>query len=162
MWKTVGEFPNYEVSDDGRVRKTGGRELKQSNVVGYKVVGLDSGRGFIQRKVHRLVALAFLPAPEDPARDQVAHGDGSRTNNRVENLRWATCKENLSDRALHGTELRGARNGRAKLSPVQVLLIRARYTPRHPVDGAAAMAKEYGVTDVAIIKAARGENWSAL
>ncbi len=92
----------------------------------------------------------------------VAHNDGSRTNNCATNLRWATCLANLADRAGHGTELRGRRNGRAKLTEDAVAFIRANYKPRHPEYGAAPLAARFGVTDVAVIKAFKGTNWAHL
>lgn len=167
-WKTIDCYDDYQVSDTGVVRKTTPSYrvsptgiLKQSLVYGYPVVTLMSGKKATQFKVHRLVAAAFLPPPL-LGQDQVAHCDGSRDNNHWTNLRWATCKENLSDRVKHKTTLDGARNGRVKLTADQVQLIRKRYKKRHPIDGAAAMAVEFGVSDVAIIKAASGQNWASI
>lgn len=161
-WRTVIGYPNYEVSENGDIRKLSGKVLKHSNCNGYRNVTLFSGSGRIGYRVHRLVAMAFLPPPSSPEMTLVAHNDGSRDNNHYKNLRWDTCKGNLADRKLHGTTLDGARNGRVKLTAEQVLEIRRRYTKRHPVDGAAAMAIEFGVTDVAIIKAFNGQNWASL
>ena len=161
-------FPSYQVSDAGLVRRAvENHKLKRHAIL----VPGDTGRALhvtlyangirATKKIHHLVAVAFLPkAPS--VRHMIAHNDGSHRNNKVENLRWATCKENLADRIRHSTELRGERNGRAKLTAAKVLEIRSRYTPRCPVNGAKALALEMGVTDVAVIKAFRGENWSQL
>lgn len=168
-WIPVENFERYEVSDSGLVRQVitstkvkAGQLIPQSTSKGYKVVSLTKDGKQTQWKVHRLVAIAFLPPPENPSQDMVAHNDGTRDNNHFTNLRWATCKENLSDRKKHKTTLDGLRNGRVKLTPEQVIEIRARYKPRHPTDSAKAMAEEFGVTDVAIIKAFRGENWKSI
>lgn len=164
-WAVIDGYGGYEVSDTGLVRRRTathksavGTVLKQSNMLGYRVITLFPPR--TQAKVHRLVAEAFLPNPD--GLPMVAHINGVRHDNRAENLMWATCKENLSHRKLHGTEIIGKRNGRTKLSAEDVVTIRARYKRRDPINGAAALAKEYGVTDVAIIKAARGTNWGWL
>jgi len=167
-WKPVAGFEDYEVSDAGLVRRVNagthkekGGLLCQSDCQGYKVVTLYRGGVGRQKKVHRLVAAAFLPL-RGAKRSLVAHNDGTRDNNHVSNLRWATHQENLDDRILHGTEMRGQRNGRAKLTAADVVELRRRYTRRCPINGAAALAKEFGVTDVAVIKAVRGENWAHL
>jgi hypothetical protein len=170
-WRPIHDFPAYEVSDLGRVRRITparggpsmvGRPLKPGNVGGgYQMVALYNDFGRLQAKVHRLVLEAFVgPAPQ--SMPHCAHGDGDPRNNRLTNLRWDSVQGNLADRVAHGTEIRGARNGRTKLSAEAVAEIRRRYKPRCRVNGANVMAKEFGVTDVAIIKAARGENWSHL
>lgn len=47
--------------------------------------------------VHRLVAFAFIPLPDDSlfVKYEVDHIDGDKMNNRVENLRWVTSSENM-------------------------------------------------------------------
>lgn len=166
-WKNVRDYENYQVSNTGLVRiivggrhKSDGELLKASNVGGYLCVTLFNGVSKKMLKVHRLVAQSFLPPPENSNQIQVAHNDGNPKHNKPINLRWATSKENLSDRINHGTALDGSRNGRAKLTEAQVLEIRRRYKPRCKQNGANVLAREFGVTDVAIIKAFRGENWS--
>lgn len=94
----------YKVSSFGRVisverkdrfnRQVGG-ELKQAQVKGYCFVTLfKDGKG-IQRYVHRLVAEAFLPNPEN--KPCVDHIDTDKSNNHASNLRWATYKENMNN-----------------------------------------------------------------
>lgn len=100
-WAKVPGWPAYEVSDRGVVRR-GGRPLRMwSDHKGYLRVDLrDHGR---RRKamVHSLVAETFLgPRPDG---HQACHGDGSRTNNRADNLRWGTPSDNMRDSVLHGT-----------------------------------------------------------
>jgi hypothetical protein len=150
-WRTIADYPSYEISDHGRIRRNcigkGGQAVCLSNAGTREML-----------RVHRMVLEAFVgPAPVGCV---CAHNDGNPANNELSNLRWDTQKSNLADRIEHGTELRGARNGRVKLTEAQVLEIRRRYKRRHPVDGANKLAAEFGVTDVAIIKAFRGENWS--
>lgn len=92
MWKQIEGKPNYEVSDDGQVRnKKTGRILKPSTRKdGYCQVML--GRKTVPLYIHRLVAIAFIPNPENLP--QVDHIDGVKSNNMVSNLRWSNASLN--------------------------------------------------------------------
>lgn len=88
-WKVIREFPNYSVSNEGKVRNDHtGRILSQSlNQQGIPQVGLTNETGYHKRAVAPLVAHAFIPRPFGPF-DTPINLDGDRTNNRVENLMW--------------------------------------------------------------------------
>lgn len=89
----------YFVTTDGRVwttsRKNGiERWMKQTaHKDGYLHVGLWKDRVEHIKRVHRLVAEAFIPNPEN--KPYVNHIDGNRQNNHVENLEWCTQRENV-------------------------------------------------------------------
>lgn len=88
-WKPIPEFPNYEVSDYGGIRRaTSGRLLMQNpNQSGLMCVGLVRGGKQFHRSVPKLVARAFLPTI-GAAFNTPINKDGNRENNRVENLAW--------------------------------------------------------------------------
>lgn len=105
-WRTIADDPDYQVSDEGRVRSFKGRGrarasghpfvpriLKlQTDPAGYVRVALEGGH----RYVHRLVAEAWH-GPCPPGKE-VAHLNHVRDDNRAENLVYVTRQENLSQR----------------------------------------------------------------
>ena len=97
VWKTIEDFPSYEVSNLGRVRnkKTSKLLTLIPDKDGYLRVHLNNDKNV--KRVHRLVAQAFIPNKTN--KDQVNHKDGDKTNNAVDNLEWCTSKEN-NDHAL--------------------------------------------------------------
>ena len=110
-WKEIPGFEGYyEVSTEGNVRsidriincpwgKCYTAKGKQKSIcafkTGYLYVNLYKEHKTYKESVHRLVALAFIPNPEDKA--FVDHIDGNRANNKVDNLRWCTRKENANN-----------------------------------------------------------------
>lgn len=107
-WRTIDEFPTYEVSNEGRVRNLStGRILRQAEHPRTHLWMVPLQRHVRQhtRNVHRLVAAAFLFPPEQGM--VPVHLDGDRSNNRADNLDWRTLSQareissqNLRERAL--------------------------------------------------------------
>lgn len=85
---------DYEVNELGKVFRIGNPKPKYQSVNrdGYKVVGLWKNNKATAKTVHRLVALAFIPNPEN--KPCVNHIDGNKQNNHVSNLEWVTYSEN--------------------------------------------------------------------
>ena len=101
-WKVIEEFPDYEVSDKGRIRRlTPGKctykgKIKNTSIsnVGYELVFFNKKDKIYSRTVHRLVAIAFLPKPDGC--NEINHKDENKLNNTVENLEWCTHKYNMN------------------------------------------------------------------
>lgn len=111
-WRPVKGYEGfYDVSDWGRVRSVD-RTIEQlsnhGNLInrlykgkllklfkdrdGYIIVTLCKEGSSLQKRVHRLVAEAFIPNPEN--KPQIDHINTIKDDNRVENIRWVTAKEN--------------------------------------------------------------------
>jgi hypothetical protein len=136
IWKEVKEYPDYEVSNLGRVKS-----LARINLRGFKmkeriISGGLNGGGYNQipmrnngiRKnvlAHRLVTKAFIPNIEN--KPDVNHKNGIKTDNRLENLEWSTTQENVIHAYKNGfcSSKVGVDNGRALLNESQVIEIRS-------------------------------------
>lgn len=129
VWKDIDGYEGlYQVSNFGRVKSVGrGKERvlkagKNSN--NYLTVVLCKSKKPKSFLVHRLVAQAFIPNPEN--KEQIDHINTIRDDNRVENLRWVTPKENGNNpltkehckehwyRNANIYAIKGGNNGRAR------------------------------------------------
>ena len=88
-------FENYLVSPEGQViNSSTGRALKHSlNENGYLYASLWKGNKAAPRTVHRLVATAYIPNPDN--KPIVNHIDANRANPHKDNLEWCTQSENI-------------------------------------------------------------------
>lgn len=95
--KTINGFENYEVTSWGRVidKRTNKPIYQETHCKGYLRVDLiDKDGKRCHKKVHRLVAEAFIP--NIFGKPQINHIDGNNQNNSVTNLEWVTNAENIA------------------------------------------------------------------
>ena len=97
-WKIISEHPGYEVSTMARVRnrKTGKLLTPYDDGSGYLRVKLDG----MNCRLHILVAVAFIPNPEN--KPVVNHKRGRKHDCRASQLEWATISENTKHAWDHG------------------------------------------------------------
>lgn len=112
-WKEIEGFYGLEISNTGIVRRVAFGNEDKANIKkyekkipynlktsldkdGYVLIVLSSDKKRLHTRVHRLVAKAFIPNPEN--KPQVNHIDGNKQNNYVNNLEWATSSENIQHR----------------------------------------------------------------
>lgn len=162
--EVIGSNGAYEVDDQGNVysmprliRANYGdyicKEMKLKPIRlkdGYMVVTMRLGGKQRSAKVHRLVLAAFIG---DKPELHCCHGNGDRSDNRLENLRWGTPQDNADDRTAHGTVVKGQNSPNSKLTDRQVLEIRQRSMP------IAKQAAHYGVSVSLIRKIRSRQAW---
>lgn len=92
--KTIMGFEEYLITTCGKVWSLKSKRFlkNQTDRYGYYYVHLQTKGKEKKYKIHRLVALAYIPNPEN--KPQVNHIDGNKLNNSVSNLEWVTAKEN--------------------------------------------------------------------
>lgn len=102
--RLIPNFPGYFITDTGEVyskvissRNKEGKLKKLSSIIdttGYSFVNMIKNKKHFKRHIHRLVALTFIPNPEN--KSDVNHKNGIRNDNRIENLEWNTRAENIT------------------------------------------------------------------
>lgn len=173
-WK---DLPGYEglymVSDLGHVYsfpsigkgKNGSPLTKRARILkpfahrqGYQCVRLFINKTKKTVKIHRLVAITFLPNPDNKA--EVNHIDGNKSNNHLTNLEWATRHQNVQHAFRTGLMVarNGSKNESAVLTDAQVAEIRKKHS-ENPGLYYKTTAAEYGVDKTTIGKIVRIETW---
>lgn len=166
IWKDITGYEGlYQVSNLGRVKSLKfGKELilkHSKDKDGYVMVGLWKNNHNTTAKVHRLVAQAFIPNPEN--KPQVNHLKGIRNDNRVTELEWATKSED----AIHSwnvlkrekPNLFGCKNPRSLFTEKQVRIIRhAHYWGTSQTD----LGKIFGTSQQVISRIVRRKTYADL
>jgi len=160
-WRPILDT-KYEVSDLGRVRHRKHRRILKPLLSRGSRRGKGSLRATVKihgnkQFVHRLVAKAFIPNPEN--KPEVNHQDGIPVHNKASNLEWATQIENMAHAVANDLTGFGRRNNNAKLSDEDVEFLRADY-----IKGDRPYLYEYaevfGVHKSVICKAIKGDTWA--
>lgn len=143
MMKDIPGYPGYLAGDDGTIytKKRRGFAAKNGPVYPPKVliassrsvaspylsVSLHHEGAQVTEDVHVLVCRAFHGEPLDG--QEVRHLNGDPHDNRAANLAWGTRSENQRDKLAHGTDMRGVKHTRAKLTEDLVREIRTSQEP---------------------------------
>ncbi len=158
LWRYVKGFDEqYMVSNFGRVLNFKSNAiLKQStNYKGYKVVSLLKDGKPKQKRVHRIVAKAFIGETDKKGADQINHKDGNKSNNHISNLEWCTPKENINHAIQTG--LWNYEKGDNKLNEEKVKEIRRLHSKGMTYE---KIAQQFNINKSTARRAGNGTTWS--
>jgi len=172
LWKDIAGYETlYQVSDLGNVRSLDRmvkhnvansvqalykqRILKPGKVNDYLRVVLSKEGKTTSYSVHRLVATSFLPNPEN--KPEVDHEDTDKSNNAVDNLRWATKKEHAKYNIEQGVTIRGENHGLSKFSNADAECIVKRLL--NTSDSHSVISADYPISKATISSINTGRTW---
>lgn len=146
-WKSIGDGKDYMISNLGNIKSLDrfvptihGKELFIKGITmkpkidryGYITIALVIDKKKIYPTIHRLVAKAFIPNPENKA--QVNHINGIKKDNRVENLEWCSNLENIRHSVSIGLRDNAPKRGidcnLSKLKEEDIVYIRNHYNKK--------------------------------
>jgi len=180
QWK---EFPlgykskfRYAISNHGQLHSftdsiANGQLLKCSTIEGYKIFRYKVFRGqtIINKHIliHKLVATVFLPDNSEK-QTYVLHLDYDKSNNRVDNLQWATQKEMIEHRKKNPSVIRGhlrtveriRQSGKGhKLTSAKVQFLKKKMSDPNYKTKMKILARQFGVSEMTLSRIRTGQNW---
>ena len=156
IWKDIVGYEGiYEVSNLGRVKRIKGGQnrimLNSKFKSGYLRTCLTFNSIEKTFRIHRLVATAFIPNPEN--KPFINHIDNNISNNNVSNLEWCTSQENRNHCVKQNRQASGSSNGNSKLKENDILNI------RNSSFSVKTLSIIYKVTDVNIYDILNRKTW---
>ena len=170
IWKPVPGFEAYHISNTGNIKRIAGydsaglwrkeRTLHPTpcgDKRNYYGTSLTVNGKSYHKRIHRLVAEAFIPNPD--SLPHVNHKDGNGFNNHVDNLEWTTQQGNVRHAHETGlTQMRGEDNVKAKITEDDVREIRRLYNEEGM--SKLAISRLYPISDAMVGNIVRGDNWT--
>ena len=167
VWKgIVGYEELFSVSNTGKIFSKRTSKILKQNLVDRSynacITKLNGRNGTnLVLKVHREVAKAFIPNPDNLP--FVNHKDGDKLNNNVSNLEWVTPRENIIHALDNGLatidHLLQINEDNRKLSDDDVRFVRLNYKAKDRTLGTRALARKYGVTHGVIMDILNGKTY---
>jgi len=157
VWKKIEGYDLYEVSNFGNIKSLNFNKesILKLNLTdkGYLHVSLFKNRIKKTTSVHRIVAISFIPNPEN--KPCVNHIDGNKQNNKITNLEWVTVKENIHHSFNLGLNSgkKGEHHNCCKLTEKDVLNIRMSKLKQNK------LAEKYLVSQMLISKIKTRKLW---
>jgi len=173
VWKDIPGYEGiYQASNQGRIRsidrfitnrykqlqpRKGAMMSVSLHRQGYGRVLLTKDRKSKTVFIHRLIALTFIPNPQE--KKEVNHKNGIKMDNTVDNLEWCTPSENVKHAHRTGllTTIMGEKHYKSKLSEEDVKKIRHDYAMGHTSHK--KLAKEYNLNQKSIWAILHRTSW---
>lgn len=156
IWTKIRDYDEYMVSDTGKVARQGHELAFRPTPKGYLRVQLWKDKKGKDFYIHRLVANAFIPNPNNYP--EVNHKDGDKTNNRPSNLEWCSHRGNMKHGYRTGLlNQTGEAHSGVKLSEEKVLQIRALFTTG--LYTLRRLGQEYSVNEATIRAVLKRKIW---
>jgi hypothetical protein len=160
IWKDIDGYEGlYKISNDAKVWNCKRKmfQKKSLGTHGYRFVNIGKDGKRSNPLIHRLVAAAFIPNPDN--KPYINHKDGHKLNNKLENLEWCTHKENICHAVamqLKPSMKGGSNYWNCKLTTDQIYeLMRVKDTMT-----VYELAEKFNVTHVNISAILNGKTWS--
>lgn len=150
---------NYAVDHQGNVYslRRNKRLTPKNNWDGYLRVQLWDHQKCRYVSIHRLVAMAFIPNPEN--KPFINHKNGIKTDNRVENLEWCTQKENIKHALDNGLSKKCPKNWKVLSKPVEQWTVDGKYVKTFPSQ--MEIERELGISHTNISACCKGKTKTA-
>ena len=160
VWRTVPQYPKYEASSNGHIRR---KQSRFDPSKPGKVLSEHPGKkGYLRacvedysQAIAPLVCSAFHGL-KPTSKHQAAHRNGVNTDNREDNLSWLTQSENYQDSIRHGTHKKGERCPTATLRDSDVLWIRKQLLTKKQAE----LSRELNISESVISRIALRHTWS--
>lgn len=126
-FKPIPGHPRYEISKEGIIRNSENKKIKSQYIgsTGYYMVSFSYNNKSKPARVHRLLAITYLPNPKNLP--EINHEDGIKTNNFLSNIKWSNHEDNVKHAFRTGlVNNTGEKNGQSKLTEKDVKEIKNR------------------------------------
>ena len=162
-WRDISNYEGiYRVSNFGRViSKQFGNEWRLRKLIvnkdGYNIVTLSKNGKTKNFLVHRLVAMTFIPNPNNLP--LVEHNDDNRLNNNVNNLSWSTNDDNMKHAVERKRMSYGENRYNTALTEADVKYIKLNYKPHDKNFSGKALAQKFNVSQKTISSIINNITW---
>lgn len=131
IFKVIEEFPNYSISNLGNIKNSKGQLMvigKRKSNSGYLQIRFYNEGKYYYRYIHKLLALAFIPNPNNYR--TINHIDGNKENNCISNLEWASDEMQQRHAFLTGLKSKGITFTKSQLFSIYNMFFKQKMYPK--------------------------------